>query len=1270
MRRNKRLIAAALIAAVIAGVFWSQSRIPALNEKAQMGLRTNFGEIAFEIALPVTPDQGVAERVFRTTVNWGYTNLQGMTFGLLFAAAILTIFANLRRRQFRSAWMNSLSGVFIGAPLGVCVNCATPIAFGIYSAGARLETALASLIASPTLNAIVLTMAFTLLPWEMALAKTAGVVLMIVLIPFLVRSFAAAPDIDSANQLAARSAGRLPVLNETLPAPEGENLAVATIEALRQFAANLWFLVRFALPLMILAGFLGAVVIEFIPFDTFSGNASGVVALFAGALVACFLPVPIAFDVIIVMALLSNGLNAGLATTLLFGLGIYSVYPATMIARYISPKLSIAFGGVIVVIAIFAGVIVQYWIGYRTEVETQTISAGLVQSRGELLADAAGICDELPGELAPICFSRHIGDFLTAEPDLPVCDVRPATMDAATCASLVARETQTSLAISAMSTEACDEIVDGSGRNQCVYAVILRTAQRDYDIRRCDVLPDASAVARCHADYLNASLLFNPDDSACRGLTGASLEECRVNAEIYRHADTLNIAACDTLLPETARDHCRYTIASTMIGRHDDVSGCAAIEATELAARCEALPTAWRAARNADYGLCEQLADVGLRGTCLMRIADRKIESVLAMSLAGALVPDSMAGDLAIVPADTVQAPTVDSVRLPGQRPGIEILYSAHQARIGDSGQFRQVQAEALGIAHAWTFSITDFFEPFIIGKGIASGDFNNDQWPDLVLATESGIRIYKNTGGQFALSPAVQHELGNANVFLVAFVDLDGDGWQDIFATTYGGVNYGLRNVDGSFERATLLTLPGDHRLTLSAGFGDLDSDGSLDIVLGNWSSGLEKLFATDQSANVVMLHTGTSYEEKSLAGISGETNSVLISDINADDHPDVLIGNDRLVPDLYYLGDGTGNLQPMAKGDMPVTSMFTMSLDAADFNNDLQIDLFSTDMTFARSSRDNYCAPIANDAERARCNELLDVYRLIQDGGAAACNELSGPADRQACFSVFSVRAAKSLQNPQFCANLPERPAATRSLCDYLANPAVASDPVDQSAYTPQTQRNTLLLGAATGFTEHAEALGVSSSYWSWNAKAADLDNDGWQDIYVGNGFHFGENFFEIQENILFRNVGGKRFTEVQADWGLDDPVNTPSYTYLDLDLDGDLDVVATGVIAGPRVFVNELTAGQSIGVALNDERGNRFAIGAVVTISSGSDNALRQQKEVRLSGGFLSFDNPVLYFGVGEAKVVDEISIKWPDGDVTQIPGPLEASGTYQISRRALR
>jgi uncharacterized membrane protein YraQ (UPF0718 family) len=1232
-----------------------------------MGLRTNFGDIAFEIVLPVTLEQPVVERVFRSSVNWAYTNLQGMTFGLLFAAAILTILANIRRRQFKTPWLNSVTGVLIGAPLGVCVNCATPIAFGIYSAGARLETALASLFASPTLNVIVLTMAFTLLPWEIAAAKTLGVVLLITCIPFLVRRFAGAPDLQAANAVAADSSPRLPALEEQEPAPPDEGFTRAGLEAGKQFGKNLWFLTRFALPLMILAGVLGALVIELVPFETFSGGVAGIGAIIAGGLVATFLPVPIAFDVIIVMALLANGVDVGLATALLFALGIYSIYPAAMIARYISAKLSIAVGLGVLVIAVALGLSTQAWFGQKLQAESESITAGIAESSEALYAEAVGVCDELPTHLRAGCFAQHIDTFDNVVSQDSLCERRPNGFERADCDAIVNRYEQTRIAIAEFSTEPCLSLEIDSDRGRCIYSVILRTAQRDHDVGRCDVLPDRREISQCRAAYLNASLLFNPDDTACSGLAGVEFANCKVNAAIYRHADTLNIGACEDLLPETARDHCRYTIASTMIGRYGDASGCAAIREAALAARCESLPLAWQAANEGDFGLCEELGAEDLRDTCFLRVADRKIDSVLARSLFSAgPMPDSLARLPEFVPG-TGSAPELEWSRS-ALRGGIEISYTPYTDSGRTTGRFTRQSAAELGITDSWQFSITDFFEPFIIGKGIASGDFNNDQWPDLVLATERGVRIYRNVGGRFAPSAANQGELLDANVFLVALVDANGDGLQDIFASAYGGVNYLLLNVGGGFEQAVLRRLDGDHRLTLSAGFGDLDLNGELDIVLGNWSSGLEKLFAPEQSANVVMMQNGGEFSSRTLDEVKGETNSVLIADINNDRNPDLLIGNDRLVPDIYYTGDGTGGLAPVtvAGGSIPVTSMFTMSLDAADFNNDLVTDLFSTDMTFARSSRDNYCGGVD---EQARCDELLRVYQTLRDQGPDSCDALANTADRQACFTAFSIKAAKDLRDARFCDNLPDKSGAPYALCEYLARPAMTEEPIDQSRYLAQAQRNTLLFGNGAGFDERAEAFDVDSSFWSWNAKAADLDNDGWQDIFVGNGFHFGENFYEIQENILFRNVNGARFEEVQSQWGLDDTVNTPSYTYVDIDLDGDLDIVSTGVLAAPRVFMNELSTGNSVTIALADERGNRFGIGASVTIRYGEKSNLQQRKEIKLSGGFLSFDNPVLHFGLGEHETIDEMTIHWPAGEDTRIEGPIPAKGLYRINRRVL-
>ena len=254
--------------------------------------------------------------------------------------------------------------------------------------------------------------------------------------------------------------------------------------------------------------------------------------------------------------------------------------------------------------------------------------------------------------------------------------------------------------------------------------------------------------------------------------------------------------------------------------------------------------------------------------------------------------------------------------------------------------------------------------------------------------------------------------------------------------------------------------------------------------------------------------------------------------------------------------------------------------------------------------------------------------------------------------------------MQDSGFCDVLPSGSDAALSLCYYLASPADEEAPVNQDLYLPQTQRNTLLINNGTGFDEQAEAVGVASSFWSWNAKAADLDNDGWQDIYVGNGFHFGENFYEIQSNIMFRNQAGSGFDEVQSQWGLDDPINTPSYTYLDVDLDGDLDIIATGVLSPPRVLTNGLSDNQSLTVELRDQSGNTDAIGATVVIRYGGGSGQRQMRTITLSGGFLSFNHAVAHFGVAGHDEIDGISVSWPDGRETTINGPLPAGGTYRI------
>jgi hypothetical protein len=98
-----------------------------------------------------------------------------------------------------------------------------------------------------------------------------------------------------------------------------------------------------------------------------------------------------------------------------------------------------------------------------------------------------------------------------------------------------------------------------------------------------------------------------------------------------------------------------------------------------------------------------------------------------------------------------------------------------------------------------------------------------------------------------------------------------------------------------------------------------------------------------------------------------------------------------------------------------------------------------------------------------------------------------------------------------------------------------------------------------------------------------------------------------------------------------------------------------------------VNRQTANNSIAFLLRQDDGNSSAIGAKLTILYGGDAGNRQRKEIKLSGGFMSFDDPVAHFGVGDSSSIDGFSVTWPDGRNTAYDGRLEANRLYRIRRK---
>ncbi len=227
-------------------------------------------------------------------------------------------------------------------------------------------------------------------------------------------------------------------------------------------------------------------------------------------------------------------------------------------------------------------------------------------------------------------------------------------------------------------------------------------------------------------------------------------------------------------------------------------------------------------------------------------------------------------------------------------------------------------------------------------GAGTAIGDLDDDGDLDVVLANHHGPNtILWNDGGLRFHAERMAHGDSRA----ATIVDVDGDGPLDIvFTRRAGGLNYWRNDGAGRF---VLETLPNVHRPAYAINWGDLDGDGDLDLATGSYDAGL----LADQGSSFLM-GTGAGvfvYERRgdtfapTRLALKSHALALALFDLNADERPDIVVGNDFGMHDQGWVraGDGWAAAAPLA-----VTSHSTMSFDSGDIDNDGDFELFSTDM------------------------------------------------------------------------------------------------------------------------------------------------------------------------------------------------------------------------------------------------------------------------------------------------------------------------------------
>lgn len=209
----------------------------------------------------------------------------------------------------------------------------------------------------------------------------------------------------------------------------------------------------------------------------------------------------------------------------------------------------------------------------------------------------------------------------------------------------------------------------------------------------------------------------------------------------------------------------------------------------------------------------------------------------------------------------------------------------------------------------------------------------------------------------------------------------------------------------------------------------------------------------------------------------------------------------------------------------------------------------------------------------------------------------------------------------------------------------------------------------GGKGGFVEMSARAGIAvpcGQYTSWSGNFFDFDCDGLLDIYISNG---DSHHLESEEDLLFRNIDGKRFRDVSAGMGKDFQAKFVGRGSAvgDYDNDGDLDVLVLNLNARPRLLRNDGgNRGHWIMFHLEGRVSNRDAIGSRVRVTVGG---ITQTRYVVSSSGYLSQSDFRLHFGLGGSKKVETVEIRWPTGKVHVLKN-IKANQVLKITEEELK
>ena len=538
------------------------------------------------------------------------------------------------------------------------------------------------------------------------------------------------------------------------------------------------------------------------------------------------------------------------------------------------------------------------------------------------------------------------------------------------------------------------------------------------------------------------------------------------------------------------------------------------------------------------------------------------------------------------------------------------------------------------------------------MGSGVGVGDFNNDGLPDLFFgASQGSCRLYLNLGNHHFRDITKTAGLETTSWCTgISVVDLNNDGYADLYVCVSG-------NMPGS-KRKNLLFI-NNHNLTFTesaseygladtsystqAAFFDFDKDGRLDMYLVNHelhpAVSQNDIVRPDNSGHSIRsdklyknmgILPGTNhpyFKDVSLpAGIKddGYGLGVVVSDFNGDGWPDLYVTNDYLSNDLLWMNNRNGTFTNIIAGSLGHQSYSSMGVDAADINNDGLPDIATLDMM----PEDNYRKKM--------------MFSFMN-------------------YGRYEIERRAGYQ-PEFMRNMLQLNRGVRQKADT----------------------------AMPYFSEIGQLAGMSETDWSWSVLLADFDNDGYKDLSITNGMgrdlinsdfinYRSETYGAIEKlvrerllrgqldsmgkvalrNYYFHNNGNCSFSNQSQLSGINEKTISNGAAYVDLDNDGDLDLVVNNINQEASIYINNSrgpekndAANHFVNFVLQGDSLNRNGLGTKIQLWQ---NGLVQSVEQYPVRGYASSVDTRPHFGLGKSSRPDSVVVTWPNGKQQHLQDP---------------